>query len=62
MRYLIITLLITLATFYSCISVKFPETVKVEITVPSDFDIEKMRILVDTLKGLNKKDQNKWNI
>lgn len=61
MRYLIITILITLAIFYSCISVKFPETVKVEITVPSDFDIEKMRILVDTLKGLNKKDQNKIN-
>ena len=33
MRYLIITFLITLVIFYSCISVKFPETVKVEITV-----------------------------
>ena len=61
MRYLIITIVITLAIFYSCISVKFPETVKVEIIVPSDFDIDKMQILVDTLKGLNKKDQNKIN-
>ena len=61
MRYLIITVLITLVIFYSCISVKFPETVKVEITVPSDFDIDKIQILVDTLKGLNKKDQNKIN-
>lgn len=40
MRYLIITVLITLAIFYSCISVKFPETVKVEITVPSKFYID----------------------
>ena len=36
---------------YSCVSVRFPETIKVDITVPEDFDVEQMKILIDTLKG-----------
>ncbi len=59
-NFLSITIL-SLIIFYSCVSVRFPETIKVDITVPSDLDIDKMQILIDTLKGLNKKDQNKIN-
>ena len=46
---------------YSCVSIRFPETIKVDITVPSDFDVEKMQILIDTLRGLNKKGEKKVN-
>ena len=53
--------IIFLSILYSCVSVKFPETIKVDITIPSDFDIDKMQILIDTLKGFNKKNQNKIN-
>ena len=44
---------VALASFsiYSCVSVRFPETIKVDITVPEDFDVEQMKILIDTLKG-----------
>ena len=59
-NYFIITI-IFLSILYSCVSVKFPETVKVDITVPPDFDTNKMQILIDTLRGLNKKNQNKIN-
>ena len=38
-------------SIYSCVSVRFPETIKVDITVPENFDLEQMKILIDTLKG-----------
>jgi hypothetical protein len=38
---------------YSCVSIRFPENIKVDISVPADFDVEKMKILVDTLRGIN---------
>jgi hypothetical protein len=38
-------------SIYSCVSVRFPETIKVDITVPEDFNVEQMKILIDTLKG-----------
>ena len=59
MKNLLRIAILSLIIFYSCVSVRFPETIKVDITIPSDFDIDKMQILIDTLKGLNKKDQNK---
>ena len=61
MKNLLRVAILSLIIFYSCVSVRFPETIKVDITIPSDFDIDKMQILIDTLKGLNKKDQNKIN-
>ncbi len=61
MKNLLSIKILFLIIFYSCISVKFPDTIKVDISVPSDFDIDKIQILIDTLKGLNKKDQNKIN-
>ena len=55
MKNLLRIAILSLIIFYSCVSVRFPETIKVDITIPSDFDIDKMQILIDTLKGLNKK-------
>ena len=55
MKNLLSIAILSLIIFYSCVSVRFPETIKVDITIPSDFDIDKMQILIDTLKGLNKK-------
>ena len=35
----------------SCISLKFPDKMEINISVPEDYDIEKLEILVDTLKS-----------
>ena len=56
MKNLLSISILSLFIFYSCVSVRFPETIKVDISVPSDFDIDKIQILIDTLKGFNKKD------
>ena len=45
----------------SCVSVRFPETIKVDITVPEDFNVEKLQVIIDTLKGYNKNGNNKIN-
>ncbi len=45
----------------SCVSIRFPETIKVEITIPKDFNIEKIQEIIDTLKGYNKNGKNKIN-
>ena len=50
MKNLLRIAILSLIIFYSCVSVRFPETIKVDITIPSDFDIDKMQILIDTLK------------
>ena len=42
------------ATMYlitSCVSIRFPETMKVDILVPENFDVNKIQILIDTLKS-----------
>tara|TARA_B100000941_G_scaffold270018_1_gene227711 strand:- start:254 stop:526 length:273 start_codon:yes stop_codon:yes gene_type:complete len=45
----------------SCVSIKFPETIKIDITVPEDFSIEEVQVIIDTLKGYNKNRKNKIN-
>ena len=37
----------------SCVTVRFPQTIKVDITVPENFDVDKMQVLIDTLRGDN---------
>ena len=37
--------------FQSCISLKFPDKMEINISVPEDYDIEKLEILVDTLRS-----------
>ena len=45
----------------SCVSIRFPEIIRVDITVPEDFKIEKVQVKIDTLKGYNKNGKNKIN-
>lgn len=45
----------------SCVTIRFPENIKVDITVPENFDAENIKILVDTLRGINRKDENEIN-
>ena len=56
-KILLIALLIL--SIYSCVSIRFPESIKVDITVPENLDIEKVQVLIDTLGGLNKQGENK---
>lgn len=35
----------------SCVSIRFPETMKVDITIPENFDAEKIQVIIDTLKS-----------
>ena len=37
--------------FYSCLALKFPDKMEININVPEDFDIEKLEIIVDTLRS-----------
>ena len=37
--------------FYSCVALKFPDKMEITINVPEDFDIEKLEIIVDTLRS-----------
>ena len=37
--------------FYSCVALRFPDKMEININVPEDFDIEKLEIIVDTLKS-----------
>ena len=37
--------------FYSCVELKFPDKMEININVPEDFDIEKLEIIVDTLRS-----------
>tara|TARA_B100000900_G_C20120301_1_gene529638 strand:- start:369 stop:554 length:186 start_codon:yes stop_codon:yes gene_type:complete len=41
------------------VSIRFPETIKVDITVPENLDIEKVQVIIDTLRGVNLKGENK---
>ena len=58
MKNLIIIPLLSLSVF-SCVSIRFPESIKVDITVPENLDIEKVQVIIDTLRGLNKQGKNK---
>ena len=47
----VIILFIISYFFQSCISLKFPDKMEINISVPEDYDIEKLEILVDTLRS-----------
>ena len=47
----IIVILIISTLFYSCVALRFPDKMEININVPSDFDIEKLEIIVDTLRS-----------
>ena len=47
MKKIIVILLIS-SLFYSCVALRFPDKMEININVPSDFDIEKLEIIVDT--------------
>ena len=50
MKKIIIILLISLL-FYSCVALRFPDKMEININVPEDFDIERLEIIVDTLRS-----------
>ncbi len=37
--------------FFSCVALRFPDKMEININVPEDFDIEKLEIIVDTLRS-----------
>ena len=47
----IIMLFLVSSIFYSCLALKFPDKMEININVPEDFDIEKLEIIVDTLRS-----------
>jgi len=47
----IIPIIIALVSLNSCVTLHFPESVNVDITVPVDSDVEKIEIMIDTLKA-----------
>ena len=50
MKKITVILLIS-SLFYSCVALRFPDKMEININVPSDFDIEKLEIIVDTLRS-----------
>ena len=58
MKKILLTALLSLSVL-SCISIRFPESIKVDITVPENLDVEMVQIIIDTLRGLNKQGKNK---
>jgi hypothetical protein len=42
----------------SCVSIRFPESIKVDITVPENLNLEKVQVIIDTLKGVSRKGKN----
>ena len=50
MKKLLLITIIAL-TFSSCISLKFPDKMNINITVPEDYDIEKFETIIDTIKS-----------
>ena len=42
----------------SCVSIRFPESIKVDISVPENLDLEKVKVIIDTLRGVNLKGEN----
>ena len=58
MKKIIIILLIS-SLFYSCVALRFPDKMEININVPEDYDIEKLEIIVDTLRS---QAQNKFDM
>ena len=42
----------------SCVSIRFPESIKVDITVPENLNLEKVQVIIDPLKGVSRKGKN----
>jgi hypothetical protein len=40
------------------VSIRFPESIKVDITVPENLNLEKVQVIIDTLKGVSRKGKN----
>ena len=55
----ILLIFLFVTSIFSCVSIRFPETIKVDITVPENLDIEKVQVIIDTLRGVNLKGENK---
>ena len=49
-----ILILFVVINLMSCVIIRFPQNVDIEISVPDDFDKRKIEILVDTLVSKNK--------
>ena len=50
----LILILFVLTNLMSCVIIRFPQNLDIEIRVPDDFDKRKIEILVDTLVSKNK--------
>ena len=57
MKKLIVIFLLSLS-IYSCVSIRFPESIKVDISIPENLDVEKVQVIIDTLRGVNLKGKN----
>ena len=57
MKKLIVIFLLSLS-IYSCVSIRFPESIKVDISIPENLDLEKVQVIIDTLRGVNLKGKN----
>jgi len=60
MKKILLTTLLSLSIL-SCVSIRFPESIKVDISIPENLDLEKVQVIIDTLRGLNKQGENKIN-
>ena len=47
----LLPIIIALITLNSCISLQFPDSINVDITIPEDTDIEKIEVMIDTLRA-----------
>ena len=47
----LLPIIIALIALNSCISLQFPDSINVDITIPEDADIEKIEVMIDTLKA-----------
>ena len=54
---ILLTALLSLSIL-SCVSIRFPESIKVDITDPENLDLEKVQVIIDTLKGVSRKGKN----
>ena len=57
MKKLIVIFLLSLS-IYSCVSIRFPESIKVDISIPENLDVEKVQVIIDTLRSVNLKGKN----
>ena len=57
MKKILLIALLSLSVL-SCVSIRFPESIKVDITVPENLNLEKVQVIIDTLKGVSRKGKN----